>query len=227
MSSRLRLRNNPSKPELETLIEFPPSPLSKYCNKPNPETLCEGVTWKVKAGHGRFIVIIYVGDPNSVSKIDLKVNDKYIAKNKIVDKNSLEVFQDIIEANNKYISITSECSENCNKAVSKMNAVEIFPYEAHLNKSDDLTKEIELNCGSTFKGGRCDTGPNVVHCLFDDPGKTTAKYCNGSQSLISIPNSYKCKEQVGKYKCVFKNYVSEGECKKFCPQDCNGTKCLY
>jgi len=80
MSSRIRLRSQPSKPELETLVEFPPSPLSRYCNKPNPETLCEGVSWTVKAGYGRFIVRIFVGDPNSVSRIDLKVNDKFMAK---------------------------------------------------------------------------------------------------------------------------------------------------
>ena len=202
MSSRIRLRNNPSKPELETLVEFPPSPLSKYCNKPNPETLCEGVSWKVKAGYGKFFVRIFVGDPNSVSRIDLKVNDKYMAKNKIIEKNTLEILEDIIQANKKFITISSECSGDCKIAVSKINAIEIFPYEDYAPKDDDTTKEIELKCGNIFKGGRCDVGPNVLHCLFDDAGKNTAKFCNGSQSLIGIPSGYKCADQIGKYKCV-------------------------
>ena len=202
MSSRIRLRNNPSKPELETLVEFPPSPLSIFCNKPNPETLCEGVSWKIKAGYGRFIVRIYAGDPNSISTIDLKVNDKYMALNRVIEKNSLEIFEDIIEANKQFITVTSECAGDCKKAVSKINAIEIYPYDAYLPKDEDLAKEVELKCGSSFKGGRCDKGPNVLHCLFDDPSKNSAKFCNGSQSLVSIQSSYKCKDQAGKFKCV-------------------------
>jgi len=148
-------------------------------------------------------------------------------KNKIIEKNTLEILEDIIEANKQFITITSECSGNCKMAVSKINAIEIFPYDAYVPKEKDNTKEIELKCGSIFKGGRCDTGPNVLHCLFDDPSKPTAKFCSGTQSLIGIPSNYKCKDQVGKYKCINKTYVSEGECKKYCPQDCSGTKCLY
>jgi hypothetical protein len=206
MTSRIRLRSNPSKPELETLVEFPPSPLSKFCNKPNPETLCEGVSWTAKVGSGRFFVRIFVGDPNSVSRIDLKVNDKFMARNKIIEKNTLEIIEDVIEANKQFITITSECSGDCKLAVSKINAIEIFPYDAYLPKDQEITKEIALNCGNAFKGGRCDTGPNVIHCLLDDAGSSSAKFCNGAQSLIGIPSSYKCKDQVGKFKCVFVRY---------------------
>ena len=208
MSSHMRLRNNPSKPELETLVEFPPSPLSKFCNKASPDTLCEQVSWIAKVGVGRFIVKIFVGDPHSTMSIDLKINDKFVAQNKIIEKNSMEVIEDIVESNKKFIVLTSECKTKCKLSITKINAIEIVKYSSSVKLHEkEETKEVKLDCGYAFKGGRCDHGPDVINCLFDDPSNKSAQFCNGDKmSLVEIPAKYKCKDQYGKFKCVYVIY---------------------
>jgi len=227
MTNRMKLRRNPSKPELETLVEFPPSPSSNFCNKASPDMLCESVSWIIKAGNGRFLIKLFMGDPDSSIRVDLKINDRFVAQNKIIEKNTLEVIEDIIEADNKFIVITSDCQMNCQSAMSKLNSVEISPYADVNRKVQKASKELMLKCGNAFKGGRCDKGENVIHCIFDDPSKKTAQFCNGETTLIAIPSTYRCKDQVGKFKCVYKKYHSQNDCRKYCPQECKENECLY
>jgi hypothetical protein len=202
MSSNIRRRLNPSNPLLETIIEFPPSPNSRECIKPNPEKLCEPVSWKVKAGRGKFKVKIYAGDPLHDLLVDLGINNKIIAKNVKIPKNQVEVFEIILETKNGIFEVTSTCEEHCNHAMTKINAVEIIPYDDitdDLNASSNPEKEV---CGSSFLGGRCLKDSNVLHCIFDDPSLPSAKFCNGENVLVNIPTDYKCRDQIGQYKCV-------------------------
>jgi hypothetical protein len=218
-----------SKPELETHVKFPPSPLSRYCNKPNPDSNCEPVVWSVWSGTGKFRVKLFIGDPRNEVHADFAINGKSVCRSRKISKNKLEIIDAVVESKGGFINITSECTENCDKALSKLNAVEISPFDNGSSESseDSVKKEKKLECGDTYIKGRCDKGPDVGHCLFDDKTNPTAAYCSGSNALMTIPNDYKCKDQVGKYKCVKIEYESEHDCKKYCPKPCKATKCLY
>ena len=226
ISNRLKQYNKANKPELNTLIEFPPSPQSKYCNKPNLDSLCDKITFTLKSGSGKFFVRLYIGDPENDSKVDLKVNDKFLVNNQKIKQNKLKSYEGVIEAKNEYISIEPNCLENCEFAMAKLNAIEIIPYKEKPNLPKIITNEVKLKCGHSWVGGRCDTGPDVVHCMFDDPSKQVATNCNGNLIIMSVPENYHCKDQIGKYKCVKKKYETDLECKKYCVQGCIKNKCI-
>jgi hypothetical protein len=227
MSKRVISRGTSNKPELETFVEFPPSPLSRYCNKPNPDTNCEPVVWSAWTGPGKFKVKLLIGDILNDINIDFVINGKVVAKSLKIQKNKLHIIEEVIESKGGFITLGSECKENCEYALSKLNAIQISPFEVDEMKKNKKVSEKKLNCGEAYEKGRCDIGPDVTHCLFEDQSKSSAKFCSGINSLVKIPNDYKCKEQIGKYKCVKVEYDSEEECKKFCPKLCNTTKCLF
>ena len=231
MSNKVISRGVADKPVLETFIEFPPSPLSRFCNKPNPETNCEPVMWSVWAGPGKFNIKLLLGDVTSDIIIDFTINGKSVAKNLKVAKNKLHILEEVVESKSGFINITSECFENCDFAKSKLNAIEIKPFEKFDSTKNDSNqfenKEKKLPCGEAFEKGRCNTGPNVLHCIFYDKTQPSAAYCSKNLSLVMIPNDYNCKEQIGKYKCVRIEYESEDDCKLYCPKKCKASKCLY
>jgi len=225
-----RMKNFPRNydTELGTLVEFPPSPKSKYCSKPSINTMCEVVSWSVLAGDGKFLVRIYAGDPNDPIYQNLKINDKIAVENEVIKDGDLKVYEFVEEAINKYITISPECEDNCDYALSKINAIEISPYKENeeLHKEESQSDEKKV-CGDSFVGGRCENGPDATHCLYDDPSKAGATNCNGGNMIIMIPKDYKCKDQVGKFKCVKKSYSSIDDCKRYCVQTCNKNKCIY
>lgn len=228
ISNRIKQRMNPSKTELETLVEFPPDPTSIYCNNTAPENLCEPVFWTAKVGKGLFIVRLYIGDPKESIKSDISINKKIFTKGLIVEKNKLEIVEKIVESVNGYLNVSANCTENCENSVNKLNAIKISPYlyDDELNKPQDVNKEKLLSCGKSYKGGRCDTGPNVLHCIFNDPTVLSASFCSEDKILKAIPTNYTCKDQVGHYKCVNKIYINEEECKQYCPGPCHGERCV-
>ena len=204
MTSFIHFRNNQSLSELETFVEFPPSPSSDYCLKCSPTKICEPVEWIAKVGIGKFIIRIYIGDPDSNVQVNLKINYRIIVKNKIVEKNKLEVIETIIETYKEFVVITSECLVNCGTAITKINAIEFIRYNPKVHKKKEIYYlEEYLECGNSYKGGRCQNGPDVIHCLFDDLTVENAKFCIGDKSLIEIPQNYKCESQIKKFKCVF------------------------
>ena len=192
--------NEASKQDLHSLVEFLPSPKSKACSKPGAS--CDNVNWSAKVGSGLFFVRLYVGDPNSSTKVDLMVNDKYLAKDKIVEQDDLQVYEAVVEAKNDFLIITSKCESKCDDGVSKLNAIEIMPYEEKSKKKVPESSEKQLGCGNAFTGGRCDKGPDVVHCLYNDPSSEVAGNCTGSLIIMAIPTTYQCKDQIGKFKCL-------------------------
>lgn len=202
MKKNIKQRRNPSKPILETLVEFPPPASSRACNKPNPEIHCEPVTWKVKVGKGKFRIKIYVGDSERDSRVNIKINNKYIAYNKFVAKNMQEIFEDILVSREKLFEISADCIEDCETALTKINAVEIIPYDGNSKSLKSRKPEKIVPCGQGILGGECDSGPNVLHCIFNSPAVPSAQFCNGDKSLVSIKTGDKCPDQVGKYKCV-------------------------
>jgi hypothetical protein len=224
MTSRIKEFNEASKEELHTYIEFYPSPKSKLCSKPG--AICENVKWSAKTGPGLFYVRLYVGDPESKSKVDLMVNDKYFAENKTIKEDDLKIYEGLVEAKNEFITIESNCKVNCQDTVSKLNAVEIIPYEDKKNAKTPPSQEKQENCGNAFTGGRCEKGPDVSHCLFNDPSAEVAGNCTGSLVIMQIPKTYHCKNQIGKYKCVKKVYKNEEECRKFCVNNCKKEQCI-
>lgn len=229
MSSKILQRPGTGHPYSETLALFPPPPNSRFCNRSRPEQMCEPVIWRVKAGRGRFLVKLYVGDPSEDRIINLKINGKYFAMNKLVPKNNIEILQDIIETKNQLYELSSDCMQDCDHSISTINAVELIPYDGIDSQDLDSFGEQEkmTSCGNAFTGGRCKKGPDVLNCLFNDPTLASAKFCNGEQSLISIPTNFKCAELQGLYKCVNKVYANQSECNLNCPQDCRDSKCIY
>ena len=224
MSKNMKQFNEASKQELHSLVEFLPSPISKLCSKPGAD--CSNVNWSAKVGPGLFFVRLYVGDPNAEVKADLMVNDKFLAKDKKIEEDTLQVYEGVVESKNDFLVVTSKCEKNCDDGVSKLNAIEIMPYQEQSKKKTQETVEKQINCGHAFRGGRCDKGPDVVHCLYDDPSTEVAGNCTGSLIIMAIPNTYQCKDQIGKYKCLRKVYKDEEECKKYCVNNCNKAQCI-
>ena len=224
MSAKMRQYNEASKQELHSLVEFLPSPKSKQCTKPGAN--CASVNWSVKVGLGLFFVRLYVGDPSNKIKVDFMVNDKFLAKDQKVEEDELKVFEGVVESKNDFIVVSSNCQNNCDDGVSKLNAIEIMPYEEKPKKKETKSAEVALTCGHAFVGGRCDKGPDVLHCLFDDPSKEVAGNCTGNLVIMMIPNTYQCKDQIGKYKCLQKIYGNDEDCKKFCVNNCKKSQCI-
>src|SRR5690606_37256063 len=115
------------------------------------------------------------------------------------------------EAKDELITVEADCKENCDFAMAKLNALELIPYKEKPNLPPVVANEVKVSCGHSWLGGRCETGPDVLHCLFDDPSKQAATNCNGNLIIMSIPEMYKCKDQIGKFKCVKKIYNSNEE----------------
>jgi hypothetical protein len=224
MRNRIKIRQGGNKPELNTLVEFPAPMSSDYCNPPSPNVLCENnVTWSVKAGMGKFIVRIYVGDPQTEVRADIKVNGVPIIKEKTFPRGELTVTEGLVESINEMLTFSSECENNCKNQLSKMNMVEIFPYKDARETSFDLdniiTGPVKRDpCNGAQTGGDCDKGI-VANCLFDDPTVPTASRCSGELFLAQIKTS-QCKSQIGKFICVQKSYNSSDACQKICPGKC-------
>jgi len=222
MGSNMKQYNEATKQELHSLVEFLPSPKSKACTKPGAN--CGTVNWSAKVGLGLFFVRLYVGDPLGKTKVDLMVNNKLVAKGE-VGEDELKVFEAVVESNNEFIVIKENCQDKCDDGPSKLNAVEIMPYEEKPKKKKAETAEKQL-CGHAFTGGRCEKGPDVTHCLFDDPSAEPANNCTGNLAIMPIPGTYQCKDQIGKYKCVKKSYDNDEECQKYCVNNCKKTQCI-
>ena len=88
-------------------------------------------------------------------------------------------------------------------------------------------KEVKLDCGESYTGGRCEQGPDVLHCLFENKFNESVKYCTGENSLMKLPDDYKCKSQKNNYKCVRLQYGTVEDCIRFCPKLCQLNQCLY
>ena len=224
MRGKIRQFNEASKQELHSYIEFPPSPKSKICKAPN--STCDKVTWSVRVGIGRFFVRLFAGDPENQTKLDLKINDVFLAKNKVIDQNKLKIYEQVLESKDEFLVLSNNCEENCDLANAKINAIEISQYVEKPKTPKATSSEIQLNCGHAFIGGRCDTGPDILHCLIDDPSKEVAGNCGGSNVLMLIPSTYQCKDQIGKYKCMKKIYESNDECRKNCVNNCIRNQCI-
>jgi len=223
MGAHMKQFNEASKQYLHSYAEFLPPSKAKACSVPGAN--CESVNWSAKVGDGLFFVRIYAGDATSKSRINLQVNGKYFAKDQHVAEDEIKVFEGVAESSNGFIVITQKCEEKCDHGSSKMNAVEIMPYEDKPKAKESKTPEKEV-CGHSYVGGRCEKGPNVMHCLFDDPSEEVAGNCTGSLVIMNIPNTYTCKDQIGKFKCVKKIYDTDDECKKYCVNNCNRNQCI-
>jgi len=226
MANRIKTREGGNKPEMDSLVEFPPSPKSKFCARPSPDVMCDKVSWSAKVGHGKFSVKLYVGDPQANIRIDLKVNDEFVVKGQTIPKGQLKVYEGTYNAINEFITISSECVNDCEYAMSKLNMVEIFPFDDEARKDDDPTPEKQDPCGNATEGGRCDKGPDVTHCLFEDPSSGGAKFCTGNLLMVPVSKQYRCPSQRNKFKCVKRKYADQNECLKYCPGKCGKGMCL-
>ena len=225
MESRMRVRTGATNEILETLVEFPPDKKSKFCNKAIPDTNCDKVEWSIKTGHGKYNVKMFVGDIKGNSRVELSINGKPFITGATIEKNNLQTFEGDFTAVNQMLTITSKCKSDCEYVMSKLNMIEIAPFKAEDDKLPEPTPTVEDPCGNGESGGRCDTGPDVINCLYDDPLVDVAKFCNGNSLMVQVPEDYKCISQRNKYKCVLRKFDNNKECLKYCPLSCSKGLC--
>ena len=224
ISDRMRLRLG-AQNALETLVEFAPDKKSKFCNKAIPDINCDSVTWSIKTGHGKFNVKAFIGDPSVNSRVDLSINGKPLVEGAIIEKNILKTFEGDFDSLNEMITISSKCVNDCEYAMAKLNSLTITPFRVVETEVTEPTLTVEDSCGNAESGGKCDTGPDVVNCLFDDPLVEMAKFCNGNSFMVQVPKDYKCKGQINKYKCVLRQFPTQQECLVYCPLKCQSGLC--
>jgi hypothetical protein len=220
MESRMRVRSGTNNEILQTLVEFPPDSKSKFCNKAVPDIDCDRVDWSIKTGQGRFIVKLFIGDSNANSRIELSINGKPFVTGVTIEKNNLQTFEGEFDSLNQMITISSNCKSDCEYVMAKINMIEIAPHKSEDDKLPELTPTIEDPCGNGESGGRCDVGPDIINCLYDDPLVEVAKFCSGNSFMVQVPEKYKCLSQRNKYKCVFRKFKDNRECLKYCPLNC-------
>ncbi len=138
---------------IETIAHFPPSPNSRYCKKEIPDTICDKIDWSVKAGEGKFVLKISIGDPTVNSKIDLSINGESVVS-KIISKGKINTIEKVMESKEGYFTLSSNCLENCDFSMAKINAIQIVPYvnKPKVNDPEKLKKEVEI-CGATLTQG--------------------------------------------------------------------------
>lgn len=225
MSNRMRMRTGASQSALETLVEFPPDQKSKFCNKAIPDTNCDKVTWSIKVGHGKFNVKLSIGDSQGNSRVDLSINNKPFVDNATIEKGNLQTFEGDFNSINEMLTISSKCKNDCEYAMAKLNQIEIAPYKNPEADIPEPTPTVEDPCGNAETGGKCDIGPDILNCLYDDPLVDVAKYCNGNSLMVQVPSDYKCPTQRNKYKCVLRKFETQAECLNYCPLTCTSGLC--
>ncbi len=225
MSNRVRARMKASEPLLETLVEFPPDQNSKFCNTEKPEVVCDKANWSAKVGFGKFLVKLHIGDPSGNTRVDLTINGTPFVKQTTIEKGKLEVFEGVFDSVNEFITIGTKCLLDCEYSMAKLNMVEISPHSEMKNQKVEPPPTVQDPCGNGQQGGKCETGPDVIHCLFDDPTVDVAKYCSGNSIMVQVPANYKCVTQRNKYKCVMRKYETQNSCLIFCPSGCTNGIC--
>jgi hypothetical protein len=225
MESRMRVRADATDDILDTLVEFPPDKESKFCNKAIPDMDCDKVEWSIKTGHGKFNVKMFIGDTNGNSRIELSVNGKPFIKDVTLEKKNLQTFEGDFVAVNQMITVTSNCRNDCEYAMAKLNMIKISQFNAEDDKLPEPTPRKEDTCGNAESGGRCDTGPDIINCLYDDPLVDVLKYCSGNSFMVQVPDTYKCATQRNRFKCVIRKFEDNKECLKYCPLSCSKGIC--
>ena len=217
-----------SDPVLETFVEFPPDENSKFCNGQKTEVVCDKANWSAKVGFGKFKVKLFIGDSFTNTRVDIAINGVVFVKQTTIEKGKLEVFEGLFDSVNEFITISSKCLSDCDYSMAKLNMVEISPHKNEENKNEgtlEPTAPVEDPCGNAQYGGKCDIGPDVLNCLFDDPTIDSAKFCSGNSFMVQVPNSYKCATQRNKFKCVLRKHENQSDCLKYCPYNCSNSIC--
>jgi len=92
----------------------------------------------------------------------------------------------VVDANEEFIKITSECRDNeepngfCKNVWSRINFVSIEQYVDLPNMGDkDYGKVKSLGCGNSFINGRCIDGTNPQDCVYEKVGEKGSQACSG------------------------------------------------
>ena len=125
VSNLARARHISSDPLIDNLILFPPDPKSKWCEEKTPVVTCENIDWSIKLDPGKYNVKVTVGDIAYKVQYDLKVNEKKILTNKILDKNQFFTTNDDITILDGVLRIVPDCEGDCKFSWSRIDAIEI------------------------------------------------------------------------------------------------------
>ena len=106
----------------DSYVEMIPDKKCKWCSTTN----CQEIPWGVYTGEGQFKVKVYVSDIYANSIINLVLNGIRIADSVFVPKGDTMMFEGKIDADERgMITLTSECINNCDYAVTKFNMITI------------------------------------------------------------------------------------------------------
>lgn len=211
MKNRIKTR---STQQLSSFIAFNPSQKSIWCkDMKNSDINCEIETvFYIKVGRGRFQVELLSYDEIANSIINFSINNYKVASSVFVPKNTKKSFTATISAINDFLIIKAECENKCNYAMSKLNMIKI-------NKIDYDTEVEYSECELKEKY-------NELHYVSDSLEKMTMCKGDGKYIVQITDPNYKCKNLIGMYKCVRRNYDTIDECNRNCPFNCNSsTKC--
>ena len=125
ISNLARSRHVNSDPLTDNLILFPPNEQSKWCTEKTPQVTCESIDWTIKVAAGRYNVKVTVGDAVNKVQYDMKMNDKQILKNKVLDKNQFFTTNDDISVLDRIITIKADCEGDCKYSWSRISAIQI------------------------------------------------------------------------------------------------------
>jgi len=242
--------NNNENYNLSSLVEFPISPKSAICKESSVITskplFCKEVTYIFKSGQGNFEVKLHVGDPLNETRADFRVNNVTFARNKYIGQGDYEVLTKDVSSHGDYLTVYSECMDNCDFQMSRLNMIEIskisddpdlkeLPRSLNnkniLNSLSNLPESlvdeyVNESCSNSYDGKRCLTGPEVVNCIYSDLMNPAAMMCSGKKALVRFPDNFHCINLRKKFKCVLKEYSSQSECLVFCPVDCDKGVCF-
>lgn len=125
VSNLARTRNVNSDPLNDNLILFPPDIKSHWCTDPKSQIACESVDWTLKVLPGKYNVKVTVGDAKYKTQFDLKINEKKVLDNKVLNANQFFTTNDDIIVLNGVLQMKTDCAGECKYSWSRVSAVEI------------------------------------------------------------------------------------------------------
>jgi len=73
---------------------------------------------------------------------------------------------------------------NCLYSWSRMSAVEITRVPGATTPPDDEVKTDKAGCGMAFMNGRCDSGKDVLDCIWNKPSVPGIRNCDGENMIV-------------------------------------------
>jgi hypothetical protein len=202
---------------IESYVEFPPAPKSKFCS--SPMSVCDKATYNIKTGDGKFTVRIFIEVEQTSSMVNMQVNGKSFAKKLVIKAGERKVLEENVDAQDGMLEIDTECTEDCFLSKGVMNMIQIFPYTKALKEPSHPLHEGDVCDGLIRRGKPCeDASGDVTHCAFQDRDSAGFKQCTGSIIKVKVPKDSTCLDIRDWTICIKQEYDSseKNTCDRVC-----------